>query len=114
MKLLSKSLVCLLLLASMVPLVLTMHALAANPAVENHAGCHGSHHGVPPPAPVNYRCCQAGHNAAILQSASTPGPPFVYFAAVELAVPVAARTLDASSVSLTFSIDPSRLTPLRI
>jgi hypothetical protein len=35
-------------------------------AAERPAGCH-QHGSVPAPQPVSYRCCQSGHDSAILQ-----------------------------------------------
>ena len=37
---------------------------------ERPAGCH-QHGSAPVPPPVSYRCCQSGHDSAILQSSFT-------------------------------------------
>jgi hypothetical protein len=48
------------------------------------AGCH---HGgkIPVPQPVNYNCCQAGHNVAILQCPSLHDAALVVFSTSEFA-----------------------------
>jgi hypothetical protein len=47
----------------------------ANVAAAEPAGCH--QHGAKPPAstPASHRCCQAGHNSAILQNSQATRPP---------------------------------------
>ena len=39
-------------------------------AAPSRLGCH-QHDTTPVPQPVSYRCCQSGHNSAILQNSMT-------------------------------------------
>jgi hypothetical protein len=88
--------------------------MAATPV--RPAGCH--QHGATPPvsAPVSYRCCQVGHNSAILQSSLTSQPSLVDVvsisdttpAAIVFATPTCLRGLTVSSP------DPPHTIPLRV
>lgn len=85
------------------------------PAPVRPAGCH--QHGAKPPAsvPVSYRCCQGGHDSAILQTSS----------AVQLSSNLLA-TSDAMPAPITMPIqvlvhglkisspDPPHVVPLRV
>ena len=58
-----------LLLAVMIVVPLAGQDVSAMMAPARPAACH-QHEGAPPsPQPVSYRCCQSGHDSAILQSA---------------------------------------------
>jgi hypothetical protein len=85
------------------------------------AGCHqhgATQHGATPPAsaPVSYRCCQLGHNSAILQSSLTSQTSLVdvvstsdsTLAAIVFATPTGLRSLMVSSP------DPPHTIPLRV
>ena len=88
-----------------------MVAVAVHPA-----GCH--QHGMKPPAfpPVSYRCCQTGHDSAILQNSFVTQLSFsrsvttIASADAPIAVP-----FKGSLKSLMISSpDPPHVTPLRV
>jgi len=57
------------LLAVMIVVPLAGQDASVMTATARPAACH-QHDGAPPsPQPVSYRCCQSGHDSAILQSA---------------------------------------------
>jgi hypothetical protein len=63
----AKALAWLLLGAMLgVPLAAQALSFASTPA-QPPAGCH-EHRQSAPPAPVSYKCCQAAHRSAVLQS----------------------------------------------
>jgi hypothetical protein len=104
-----------LLLAMSVPVSLTGQVMSPMiAAAERPAGCH-QHGSVPAHQPGSYRCCQSGHDSAILQipltaqldSADLPSP-------VEVS-PVLAIHLRPRLHNLTVSSpDPPLNLPLRV
>jgi len=104
-------------------LLLTLMAAISVAGQEGHmmpppvrpAGCH--HHGATPPAsaPVSYRCCQNGHDSAIVQSSLAAqlsstllatGDPMPFPNTLPTQVWVRGRKIS--------SPDPPHLVPLRI
>jgi hypothetical protein len=84
--------------------------------VRSPAPCHQHGSAVPHPRPATYRCCQSGHNLAILQISAAPQSD-----SSQAIVPSNARpTPTASFVRhhvgnlTTSSADPPDLTPLRV
>ncbi len=80
------------------------------------AACHQHEGALPLPQPVSYRCCQSGHDSAIVQSS-----PASQLDSVDLATPVERTQIFAPSSAAqivrqlsTSSADPPDLTPLRI
>jgi hypothetical protein len=80
------------------------------------AACHGHEGAVPFPQPVSYRCCQSGHNSAILRSSSASELDAIY-----LVAPLERADVFAPNSKLQIvrqvahsSADPPDLTPLRI
>src|SRR5882757_7423820 len=47
------------------------------------AACHQHHGKAPVPRPASYRCCQVGHDAALLQSSPSAQPHSLDFLAVD-------------------------------
>jgi hypothetical protein len=87
-----------------------MHAEAV-PA----AGCH--QHGAKPPAPMpsSYRCCQVGHNSALLQSAANTQLPIVAEASEDSRpAPVVISTRNDLFSGTILSPDPPHTIPLRL
>jgi hypothetical protein len=79
------------------------------------AGCH--QHGAKPPAPTpsNYRCCQIGHNSALLQSATSTQLPLVAMASAHTQSPKIVISPRTNLVSATIlSPDPPHTIPLRV
>jgi hypothetical protein len=80
------------------------------------AGCHQHGNPAPRPQPVSYRCCQSGHDSAILQSsAASQLDSFgltVPAARGQIFVP-ASRVRSHGDVGPS-STDPPDLTPLRV
>ena len=104
-----------LLLAAMiaVPLAGQDGSLVMAPA--RPAACH-QHGGAPASQPVSYRCCQSGHDSAILQSSLAS-----QLDSADLDTPLERTDIFAppSKVQIvrrvsTSSADPPNLTPLRI
>ena len=84
-------------------------------ATERSSGCH-QHGGAPDPRPVSYRCCQSGHDSAILQAPITSQIDSASVAqasepsSIGQLVPIHFRLF-----SLAFSsTDPPGNTPLRV
>jgi hypothetical protein len=113
MKLLGKVMVWALLLAVVSPLVPQAYGRVA---VRQPAGCHGHGQKVPPPEPLTYQCCQAGHQLAAVRetvdfrdSFQTLGP------VIEFAVPVLARpSRQIRMESWLAAFGPPGVTSLRI
>jgi hypothetical protein len=122
---LSSSLVAVLLLTA----VAAVSLAAEEPSLMGAApvrpvGCHqhgatphgATQDGATPPAsaPVSYRCCQLGHNSAVLQNSLTSQPSLVVttsdstLAAIVFATPTGVRSLTVSSP------DPPHTIPLRV
>jgi hypothetical protein len=86
------------------------------PAVhERPAGCH-RHSTTPVPQPVSYRCCQRGHDSAILQVSFTSQPDSADLTShLELSDALIPYPRHQSLRSLaTSSADPPNITPLRV
>jgi hypothetical protein len=80
------------------------------------AGCH-QHSPAPASQPVNYRCCQSGHDSALLQISFTAQPDSGDLTAGHpIRIPVPAfHDRGRSPHSLTTSSsDPPNITPLRV
>lgn len=80
------------------------------------APCHHQGSNAPHPEPVSYRCCQSGHNSAILQA---PLDSSLYFAGTTPGTHFPnALIVNSSRQSLvelpTSSGDPPDITPLRV
>ena len=122
---LSSSLVAVLLLTA----VAAVSLAAEEPSLMGAApvrpvGCHqhgatphgATQDGATPPAsaPASYRCCQLGHNSAVLQNSLTSQPSLVVstsdstLAAIVFATPAGLRSLTVSSP------DPPHTIPLRV
>ena len=87
----------------------TMHA-GTVPA----GGCHQQGATSPAPTP-SYRCCQVGHNSALLQIAANPRPPLVVGVAVHrLPAALVISTRNDSDSAAVSSPDPPRTIPLRV
>ncbi|MGC2181982.1 MAG: hypothetical protein WA637_01730 [Terriglobales bacterium] len=106
----------LLLLAAMIVVPLAGQDVSMMMAPARPAACHQHEGALPLPQPVNYRCCQSGHDSAIVQS--SPAPQLDSF---DLATPVGRTQTFAppSAVQIvrqvsTSSADPPKLTPLRV
>ncbi len=79
------------------------------------AGCH-QHDPAPVPKPVSYRCCQSGHDSAILQSSlasrlDSAELPSTFEARETRPIPVTYLRLRDLTIS---SADPPDITPLRV
>ena len=105
-----------LLLAVMIVVPLAGQDVSAMMAPARPAVCH-QHEGAPPlPQPVSYRCCQSGHDSAILQSA-----PASQLDSADLSAPVERTGIFVPPAMLPIvrqvpasSADPPGLTALRI
>src|ERR1700724_2149682 len=79
------------------------------------AGCH--QHGAKPPTstPVSYRCCQSGHNSAILQTSLTTllCSPLVS-TGVSIPTPITVSTQGCLHSLILSSPDPPLTIPLRV
>ena len=105
-----------LLLAVMIVVPLAGQDVSAMMAPARPAACHQHEGALPAPQPVSYRCCQSGHDSAILQSA-----PASQLDSADLSAPVERTGIFAppSTVQIvrqvaTSSADPPSLTALRI
>jgi hypothetical protein len=86
-----------------------MHAETA-PA----AGCH--QHGAKPPVrmPSSYRCCQLGHNSAVLQSSLTSQPSLVVVPGGASTSPIVIFAQSDLRSAAASSPDPPLTIPLRV
>jgi len=78
------------------------------------AGCH-QHDTAPVPQPVSYRCCQSGHDSAILQISFTSELASALIAvghSIHVPVPTFAQPRFPSLA--TSSADPPDINPLRV
>jgi hypothetical protein len=106
----------LLLLSAMIVVPPAGQDASAMMAPARPAACH-QHEGAPPlPQPVSYRCCQSGHDSAILQSA-----PASQLDSADQPAPVERTDIFTLPSTLPIvrrvsasSADPPDLTPLRI
>jgi hypothetical protein len=124
----------LLLIAALVTATLVTRSLAvgvpdhapSEALDERPAGCH-AHGGQslplapqphsPLPAPVSYKCCLTGHDAAVVPASTSPQPPAqCHYTQVALQIQSAltAYFLGDLDVSIRLSADPPGTTPLRI
>ena len=126
----------LLLIAELLMATLSTRSLAVGVAVADHApsaavderlaGCH-AHGGQsfpfsplprsPLPAPMSYKCCLTGHDAAVVPASTSPQPPAqCQYTQVTLQIQSAltANLLGAVEVLMLRSADPPGTTPLRI
>src|SRR5882724_5758588 len=90
------------------------------------AGCHqhgATQHGAtqdgqtpPASAPVSYRCCQLGHNSAVLQNSLASQPSLVDVVSISDSTPAAIVFAASTGLrSLTVSSpDPPHTIPLRV
>jgi hypothetical protein len=79
------------------------------------AGCH--QHGAKPPAPTpsSYRCCQVGHNSALLQSAASAQLSLAAVASGDYRpVPVVNSSRKDIVSTTILSPDPPHTIPLRV
>jgi hypothetical protein len=78
------------------------------------AGCH--QHGSKPlvPAPSSYRCCQVGHNSALLQSAATTQLSLVAESSADGPAPAVISIQNDLESARVLSPDPPRTIPLRV
>jgi len=78
------------------------------------ANCH-EHGSKPiPVAPVDFRCCQAGHDAQILLPSWTVQPALHAAEPLTADLSLSARGLEGFQHPIRTSADPPGLTPLRI
>src|SRR5258708_36264157 len=82
-----------------------------------NAGCHGQHSPSSAPGPVSHKCCQTGHQAAVLQEAakarhSTLTCVWLIADRPELLVPP--HSVETSSNQLIPSGSPPAINPLRV
>jgi hypothetical protein len=82
---------------------------------ERPAGCH-QHGTAPVPQPVSYRCCQSGHDSAILQASFTSqldSADLTSFAELsQILMPTSSHQNPRNLA--TSSTDPPDTTPLRV
>jgi hypothetical protein len=78
------------------------------------AGCH--QHGAKPlaPAPSSYRCCQLGHNSAVLQVSLTLQPSLVVVAAASSSSPIVISAENDPGSAAVSTPDPPHTIPLRV
>ena len=78
------------------------------------AGCH--QHGAKPPArvPSSYRCCQLGHNSAVLQSSLTAQPSLVVVPGESGSSPIVISVRNDPGAAAVLSPDPPHTIPLRV
>jgi hypothetical protein len=93
---------------------------------ERPAGCHAHggqslplvpHPHSPLPAPVSYKCCLTGHDAAVVPASTSPQPPAqCQYTQVSLQIQSSptAYFLGGLEVPRLLSADPPGRTPLRI
>ena len=112
----TSTLLAMLLLTVMATVALIGQGSSLMPAVhERPAGCH-QHGSAPAPQPVSYRCCQSGHDYAILQVSFTLQPDSADLTShVELSEdPIPNTTHQSFRGPATSSTDPPDTTPLRV
>jgi hypothetical protein len=108
----------LLILIVMVAVVGAVAAQEASPMLPAHApstGCH-QHETAPVPEPTSYRCCQSGHDSAIVQASISAQPDSAIFTARvewnQIPTPTTPhRTLHNLAGA---SADPPIIAPLRV
>jgi hypothetical protein len=107
-----------LLLAGMTGNSPSAHMLAPAGIVhERPASCHEDARRVPAPEPTSHRCCQIGHQPAILHASSTDSQrlPLRTLPRLDYGdASLASAVLDAIPQLLIPSGDPPTLAPLRI
>ena len=114
MKKSASTLLLLLLVTAIVAAPLAGQDTLMQASHEQPAGCH-RHGAVPVPQPVNYRCCQAGHDIAILQFSFSSQPDFTDLAPqVEQASILVLNILHKALHNAPSSADPPGIAPLRV
>src|SRR5437660_12633947 len=71
----TRKILAILLLAAVTATCFGAPALSLSPRNTRTAGCHEHSSPLPSPEPVSHKCCQSGHNAAILQQCAPLGYP---------------------------------------
>ena len=88
---------------------------ASSNSYKQPAGCHRHGKKSPQHQPVDYKCCVAGHDAALLRSAATPHPISQIGTAIPLAVPFVTQIIGlCSSIAMIPPNTASRTVPLRV
>lgn len=105
----------LLLVSVMLPGFAAGHILPASAAPQNDAGCHGSGH-KSPARPADYRCCQVGHDSAMLQERVLAPAADASIGLVEAlqSTPAFAREINLKHNSVLDSGESPGTIPLRI
>ena len=105
-----------LLLAAVITAPLAAQGLRPDdPSHERPAGCHEDAGKVPAPGPASHRCCQGGHDLAILQQSSTLSSPLQLSAQVDFMPHSVAAAEPGDFLNLVIvSGDPPILSPLRV
>ena len=81
---------------------------------ERPAACH-QHGSVPLPQPVSYRCCQAGHDFAILQVSVSSQPDLTEPVSYVRVAQIPVRNIFHKTLPIAASsADPPDIAPLRI
>jgi hypothetical protein len=106
-------------IAIIVLVIATTSAVAAQLSVSSNshqsAGCHEHGKKSPTHKPADYRCCVAGHDAALLRSAAMPSSVSQIGNAISLAVPLVNELISLSpSIAETPPNFASRNAPLRV
>jgi hypothetical protein len=78
------------------------------------AGCH--QHGATPPArvPSSYRCCQLGHNFAVLQNSLPSQPSLVVVPGESSSSPIVISVQTDPGRAAVLAPDPPHTIPLRV
>jgi hypothetical protein len=105
------------LLVAMTVASVATQAFLFSPGIARTAPCHGHSSPLRSPGPVSHKCCQTGHQAAVLQEAakarhSTQTCVWAIAGRPELLIPP--RSVETSSNQLIPSGSPPIITPLRI
>ena len=105
-----------LLLLAVVTAALSGATPIPQPGPGHPAGCHGHGQPAPPPVPVSHKCCEAGHQAAIVQEPGNPRDSLANVARISESprLLVAQNPAETFLSSTALSVKPPGITPLRV
>ncbi|HZS99859.1 MAG TPA: hypothetical protein VFA40_23940 [Terriglobales bacterium] len=103
-----------LVIAGMTSALVAQLSPTSNPHAKS-AGCHEHGKKSPSRQPADYKCCVAGHEAALLRSTATSHPVSQIGNVIPLGVPLVIELISLSpSIAVTPPNPGSRNAPLRV
>src|SRR2546428_4612989 len=112
----TQKILAIFLLAAVTATCFGAQALSLSPRNTRTPGCHEHSSPIRSPQPVSHKCCQSGHDAAILQEPAKvrPSSACVWLVADRPELLIPPHSAESFSNPLTSSSSPPTIAPLRI